>query len=69
MLMGYTYPLFRVAILNSIGQHVISAAAVRQSGLEIISTGYMVIDGGAQPLFLISAMLKWSKLIKMKLPV
>ena len=30
-----------------IGQHVISAAAVRQSGLEIISTGYMVIDGGA----------------------
>ena len=30
-----------------IGQHVISAAAVKQSGLEIISTGYMVIDGGA----------------------
>src|SRR5215813_8974736 len=30
-----------------IGQHVISAPAVRQSGLEIISTGYMVIDGGA----------------------
>ena len=30
-----------------IGQHVISAAAIRQSGLEIISTGYMVIDGGA----------------------
>jgi phosphoglycerol geranylgeranyltransferase len=30
-----------------IGQHVISAAAVRQSGLEIISTGYMVVDGGA----------------------
>ena len=27
-----------------IGQHVISAAAVKQSGLEIISTGYMVID-------------------------
>src|ERR1035438_4244731 len=30
-----------------IGQHVISAAMIRQSGLEIISTGYIVIDGGA----------------------
>lgn len=30
-----------------IGQHVVSAPVVRQSGLEIISTGYMVIDGGA----------------------
>ena len=30
-----------------IGQHVISAPSVRKSGLEIISTGYMVIDGGA----------------------
>jgi phosphoglycerol geranylgeranyltransferase len=30
-----------------IGQHVISAAIVKQSGLEIMSTGYMVIDGGA----------------------
>ncbi len=30
-----------------IGQHVISAAAVKNSGLEIMSTGYMVIDGGA----------------------
>lgn len=30
-----------------IGQHVISAPAVRQSGLEVISTGYMVVDGGA----------------------
>src|SRR6516164_3745862 len=30
-----------------IGQHVISAPFVRNSGLEIISTGYMVIDGGA----------------------
>ncbi|MHB1921171.1 MAG: phosphoglycerol geranylgeranyltransferase [Chitinophagaceae bacterium] len=30
-----------------IGQHVISATAVRQSGLEVIPTGYMVIDGGA----------------------
>ncbi len=30
-----------------IGQHVVSAPIVKQSGLEIISTGYMVIDGGA----------------------
>jgi len=30
-----------------IGQHVLSAPAVRSSGLEIMSTGYMVIDGGA----------------------
>ena len=30
-----------------IGQHVISAPAVKKSGLEIISTGYMVVDGGA----------------------
>ena len=30
-----------------IGQHVVSAPAIRQTGLEIISTGYMVIDGGA----------------------
>ncbi|MBX3256341.1 MAG: geranylgeranylglyceryl/heptaprenylglyceryl phosphate synthase [Chitinophagaceae bacterium] len=30
-----------------IGQHVISAPAVKQSGLELMSTGYMVIDGGA----------------------
>jgi phosphoglycerol geranylgeranyltransferase len=30
-----------------IGQHVISAPAVKQSGIEIMSTGYMVIDGGA----------------------
>ena len=30
-----------------IGQHVISAPQVRKSGLEILSTGYMVIDGGA----------------------
>lgn len=30
-----------------IGQHVISAPAVKQSGLEIMSTGYMVVDGGA----------------------
>ncbi|ULQ51132.1 geranylgeranylglyceryl/heptaprenylglyceryl phosphate synthase [Flavihumibacter fluvii] len=30
-----------------IGQHVISAPFIKQSGLEIMSTGYMVIDGGA----------------------
>lgn len=30
-----------------IGQHVVSAPAIKQSGLEILSTGYMVIDGGA----------------------
>jgi putative glycerol-1-phosphate prenyltransferase len=30
-----------------IGQHVVSAPAVKQSGLEIMPTGYMVIDGGA----------------------
>lgn len=30
-----------------IGQHVISAPFIKSSGLEIISTGYMVVDGGA----------------------
>jgi putative glycerol-1-phosphate prenyltransferase len=30
-----------------IGQHVISAPAVKKSGLEVIPTGYMLIDGGA----------------------
>lgn len=30
-----------------IGQHVIAAPYLRQSGLEVISTGYMLIDGGA----------------------
>jgi phosphoglycerol geranylgeranyltransferase len=30
-----------------IGQHVISAPFVKKSGLEIVSTGYMVVDGGA----------------------
>ena len=30
-----------------IGQHVVSAPVVRNSGLEIMPTGYMVIDGGA----------------------
>lgn len=30
-----------------IGQHVVSAATVKKSGLEILPTGYMLIDGGA----------------------
>ncbi len=30
-----------------IGQHVLSAPMVKKSGLEIIPTGYLVIDGGA----------------------
>jgi putative glycerol-1-phosphate prenyltransferase len=29
-----------------IGQHVISAPAVKASGLEVLSTGYMLVDGG-----------------------
>lgn len=31
-----------------IGQHVVSAPQVKASGLEIISTGYILIDGGVQ---------------------
>lgn len=31
-----------------IGQHVISAPMVKASGLEVISTGYIVVDGGVQ---------------------
>lgn len=30
-----------------VGQHVISAPFIKKSGLEIMSTGYMVIDGGS----------------------
>ncbi len=30
-----------------IGQHVVSAPFVRKSGLEVMPTGYMLIDGGA----------------------
>lgn len=29
-----------------IGQHVLSALAVKRSGLEVLPTGYMLIDGG-----------------------
>lgn len=31
-----------------IGQHVVSAPQVKASGLEVISTGYIVVDGGTQ---------------------
>ncbi len=31
-----------------IGQHVVSAPQVKASGLEVISTGYIVVDGGIQ---------------------
>ncbi|WP_095533193.1 geranylgeranylglyceryl/heptaprenylglyceryl phosphate synthase [Jiulongibacter sediminis] len=31
-----------------IGQHVIAAPALKRSGLEILSTGYMLVDGGRQ---------------------
>lgn len=30
-----------------IGQHVLSATAVKRSGLEVMPTGYMLVDGGA----------------------
>ncbi len=30
-----------------IGAHVVSAPVVKESGLEVISTGYIVVDGGA----------------------
>ena len=30
-----------------IGQHVVSAPFIKQSGLEVMPTGYMLIDGGA----------------------
>lgn len=29
-----------------IGQHVLAAPMVKQSGLEVLSTGYMLVDGG-----------------------
>lgn len=31
-----------------IGQHVVSAPLIKASGMEVISTGYMIIDGGVQ---------------------
>lgn len=30
-----------------IGQHVIAAPYLKESGLEVVSTGYMLVDGGA----------------------
>lgn len=29
-----------------IGQHVLAAPAIRRSGLDILPTGYMLVDGG-----------------------
>lgn len=49
----YADALFYLSLISGrnpellIGQHVLSAPMIRQSGLEIIPTGYMVIDGGA----------------------
>jgi len=49
----YADALFYLSLISGrnpellIGQHVISAPFVKKSGLEIISTGYMVVDGGA----------------------
>ena len=34
-----------------IGQHVVSAFSVKESGLKIMSTGYIVVNGGAQTSF------------------
>ncbi len=31
-----------------IGQHVVAAPLLKQSGLDIVSTAYMLVDGGAQ---------------------
>lgn len=52
-LSGYADALLYLSLISGrnpellIGQHVISAPQVKKSGLEIIPTGYMVIDGGA----------------------
>lgn len=49
----YADALFYLSLISGrnpellIGQHVLSAPLVKQSGLEIIPTGYIVIDGGA----------------------
>lgn len=50
---SYADALFYLSLISGrnpellIGAHVVSAPLVKASGLEIISTGYMVIDGGA----------------------
>ena len=49
----YADALFYLSLISGrnaellIGAHVVSAPMVKASGLEIISTGYMVIDGGS----------------------
>lgn len=49
----YADALFYLSLISGrnpellIGAHVVSAPVVKASGLEIIPTGYMVIDGGA----------------------
>lgn len=50
---SYADALFYLSLLSGrnpellIGAHVVSAPMVKASGLEVISTGYLVIDGGA----------------------
>jgi phosphoglycerol geranylgeranyltransferase len=49
----YADALFYLSLISGrnpellIGAHVVSAPMVKASGLEIISTGYMVVDGGS----------------------
>jgi len=49
----YSDALFYLSLISGrnpellIGAHVVSAPMVKSSGLEVISTGYMVVDGGA----------------------
>lgn len=49
----YADALFYLSLISGrnpellIGAHVVSAPMVKASGLEIISTGYIVVDGGA----------------------
>jgi putative glycerol-1-phosphate prenyltransferase len=49
----YAYALLYLSLISDrnpeslIGQHVVSAPFVKKSGLDIMPTGYMVIDGGA----------------------
>jgi phosphoglycerol geranylgeranyltransferase len=49
----YADALFYLSLISGrnpellIGAHVVSAPLVKASGLEVISTGYMVVDGGA----------------------
>jgi putative glycerol-1-phosphate prenyltransferase len=50
---SYADALFYLSLISGrnpellIGAHVVSAPMVKASGLEVISTGYMVVDGGA----------------------